>query len=94
MEQKTYWQNSSMVSRKVGNELVLVPIRQNVGDLQNIYTMNEVGVRIWGVIEDAHTLQEIILIISDEYEINKGCLESDVVKFLNQLESVGAVDTK
>ena len=92
MERKTYQQNSSMVSRKVGNELVLVPIRQNVGDLQNIYTMNEVGVRIWEAIDDAHTLQEIILIISDEYDVKKNRLENDVVKFLNQLESVGAVD--
>ena len=62
MDITIYKRNASMISRKVGNEIVLVPIKQNVGDLQNIYTMNEVGVRIWEIIEEEHTLPEIISI--------------------------------
>jgi len=34
-----YEKDSMMVARKIDNELILVPIRQNVGDLQCIYTL-------------------------------------------------------
>jgi hypothetical protein len=81
-----------MVSRKIRNEIVLVPIKQNVGDLQNIYTMNEVGVRIWEIIKEKHTLPDIISIINDEFEVEKNQLTNDIIKFLNELDSAGAVD--
>jgi hypothetical protein len=90
---KRYNKNSSTVSRKVANEIVLVPIRQNVGDLQNIYTMNEVGSRIWELLDSGEEVADIILTISSEYEVEKTQAEADVIDFLEHLESVGAIDS-
>lgn len=91
MNLKTYKRDSSLVSRKVGNHLVLVPVKKNIGDLNKIFKMNEVGMRIWDIIEEEHTLPEILSILYDEYEINEDRLRSDTGKFLDKLESVGAV---
>jgi len=89
---KRYNKNSSMVARRVANEVVLVPIRQNVGDLQNIYTMNEVGARIWELLDSGEAVADIILAISSEYELEQTQAEADVIDFLDHLESVGAID--
>jgi hypothetical protein len=37
----------SMVFRIIGGQCLLVPIRQNVADLESIYVLNEVGGYIW-----------------------------------------------
>jgi len=90
---KRYNKNSSMVARRVANEVVLVPVRQNVADLQRIYTTNEVGARIWELIDSGETVADIILTISSEYEVEQKQAEADVIEFLDHLESVGAIDS-
>jgi len=82
-----------MVARRVANEVVLVPVRQNVADLQRIYTTNEVGARIWELIDSGETVADIILTISSEYEVEQKQAEADVIEFLDHLESVGAIDS-
>lgn len=89
--EKCYRKDSSMVARKVAEELILVPIRQNVGDLQCIYTMNGVGVRIWDLLNGENTPASIVSVLSEEYEVERKHAEADVIGFLEQLESVGAI---
>jgi len=91
MNLKTYKQNASLVSRKVDDHLVLVPVNQNIGDLRNIFTLNEVGIRIWELIEEERTYPEIFSILHDEYEVSEDRLRNDIGKFLDNLESAGAV---
>jgi len=35
--------NREVVSRQIEGELILVPIRRGVGDLNSLYTLNQVG---------------------------------------------------
>ena len=44
---KSFVKDPNIVSRKIAGEVILVPIRKNVGDLESIYTLNEVAARIW-----------------------------------------------
>ena len=36
-----YQKDPDMVSREIAGEVILVPIRRNVGDLESVYTLNE-----------------------------------------------------
>jgi len=80
-----------MVARRVADEVILVPIRQNVGDLQSIYTMNEVGARIWELLDSEGTAADMVSAIGREYEVEQAQAEADVVDFLAKLESIGAI---
>lgn len=86
-----YEKDQSMVSRKIEDETILVPIRNNVGDLDNIYVLNEVGARIWELIDGKSEIEEIHDTICVEYEITPEEAEKDVREFLENLESVGAI---
>ena len=46
-----YKKSDSIVSRRIADEFILVSIRQNVGDLESIYTLNETAARIWELID-------------------------------------------
>ena len=89
---KSYHKNSSMVARRVAEEVILVPIRQNVGDLQCIYTLNEVGARIWELLDNAGTVADMVSSVAKEYEVEQPQAQADLLDFLTQLESIGAIE--
>ena len=43
--------DSSIVSRRIADEVILVPIRKKLGEVECLYTLNEAGARIWKLID-------------------------------------------
>jgi hypothetical protein len=86
-----YVKNPNIVARKIANEMVLVPIRQKTGDLQCIYNLNDVAGRIWELIDDKQTLEDIAGIIVEEYEVEYNRAVEDTVGFTMQLEETGLI---
>ena len=88
---KCYRKSSLMVARKVSDEVILVPIRQNVGDLQCIYTLNEAGASIWEFLDDGRTVSDMAAALAREYEVEVSQAKADLADFLAQLESIEAI---
>ena len=88
---KYYEKDESMVGRKIADELILVPTTQNVADINYIYTLNELGARIWELIDGQRTVEEIRDAIVEEYEVSPDMTEADLIEFIQQLEAIGGV---
>ncbi|MDO9576302.1 MAG: PqqD family protein [Candidatus Cloacimonadales bacterium] len=88
---KVYTKSDSIVSRKIADEFILVPIRQNVGDLESIYTLNETAARIWELIDGKMKVEEIKEKIVEEFEVTPEEAEKDIMEHLQQLESIKAI---
>ena len=88
---KCYQKDSSIVSRVVEDEVILVPIRQSVGDLESIYTLNEVGARIWDLIDGKKNVKQIAGQIVQEFDVSSKQSKEDALNFVHQLQEVGAV---
>ncbi len=88
---KVYKKSDSIVSRKIANEFILVPIRQDVGDLGSIYTLNEVAARIWELIDGNRKAGEIKDRIVKEFEVTPEEAEKDLREHLRQLEKIKAI---
>lgn len=78
--------SSSIVTRKTGNEYVLVPVADNIADMNSVYTLNETGAFIWEQIDGIKTVEEIILLLVKEYEIDNESAEKDVFSFIENLD--------
>jgi methyltransferase-like protein len=78
-------QSTSIVTRKTGNEYVLVPITNNIADMNSVYTLNETGAFIWEQIDGERTLGAIIEAMTDEYDIDHLTAESDVFSFIDNM---------
>jgi hypothetical protein len=74
--------SASIVTRKTGNEYVLVPITNNIADMNSVYTLNETGAFIWDQIDGKKTLEEIIATLTIEYDIDSANAEKDVFAFI------------
>ena len=87
-----YRKSLSIVSREIAGEMILVPIRQNVGDLESIYTLNETAARAWELIDGQRPALSIRDQIVAEFEVGTEEAEQDLIELLAQLESFGAVE--
>ena len=92
MVEKRYRKSPDIVSRRIAQEVILVPIRHSIADLQSIYTLNEVGARIWQLIDGQKSRGQIIDAIVDEFKVTYQTAEKDVSEFLSKLVSIEAID--
>jgi hypothetical protein len=81
-----YRHSPSVVTRKTGNEYVLVPVANNIADMNSVYTLNETGAFIWEHIDGKRCVKELIEAIIDEYETEERTAEQDVYSFLAEMK--------
>jgi hypothetical protein len=77
--------NQEVVSRKIEGELIIVPIRSGVGDLNSLYTLNAVGSVLWEFMTEGHTIAEMVQRVCDEFEVTKAQARKDIENFLDSL---------
>jgi hypothetical protein len=89
--EKVYKKSDSIVSRKIGDEFILVPIKQDVADLESIYTLNETAAYVWELIDGKLKVREIREKMLKEFEVTPNEAERDLIQHLQQLEGIGAI---
>jgi len=75
----------SVVTRKTGNEYILVPIANNIADMDSVFTLNETGAFIWEMIDGNRTVGEIIEALTYEYETDITTAEEDILEFIETM---------
>jgi hypothetical protein len=83
----------SFVTRRIGGETIVVPVSSRVGDLDAIYTFNEVGSRIWSLLETPTTIDALVAIVSEEYDAPADQVASDVLELLTALQDKALIHT-
>lgn len=88
---KRYEKRGEFAFRVIAGEGVLVPIRSGVGNLHSIFTVNEVGAAIWGLIEPGRTVAEIVRGVCSEFDVTPAKAADDVGKFIEMLCQRGLI---
>ena len=91
LKPKTGSRNEDFVFRKIDKEMILVPIKNNVGDMGFIYSLNELGAFIWEHLDGSNQLVEINKMILEAFEVSDQEAKEDLSKFLGDLEEIGAI---
>jgi len=88
---RVYKKNGNIVYRKIADEFIMVPIVHEIGDLNSIYTLNEVGALVWELIDGTRSIKDIKDIILQEYEVTSEQADADIKEFIAALEEISAV---
>jgi len=75
----------SVVTRKTGKEYVLVPVANNIADMNSVYTLNETGAFIWEQIDGKRNIEDIIVLVTEEYDIDEETASKDVLDFIGNM---------
>ena len=91
MTEKRYQRNEDFIFRKIVEEIILVPIKQNVAEMEAVFTLNEVGAFLWEQLGQPRSLSELHNAVLDEFEADPAIVLEDIEAFLNEAEAFGAV---
>jgi hypothetical protein len=86
-----FYQDPAIVARNIAGEMILVPIRQNVGDLESIYLLNETAMFAWQRFDGSLTLADIRNQITQEFVVDETQAGQDLLELVTDLERVGAI---
>jgi len=88
---RVYQKNQNFVFRQIDDETLLVPIKDNVGDLGAIYNLNQVAAFVWQHLDGKKTLNDIKDLMTGEFEVSDPDAEQDLTEFVGQLEKIDAI---
>jgi hypothetical protein len=77
----------NVIAKMVGTEMVLLDYDRGI-----YYGLNPVGARVWQLLRDGATPDEIVAQLTDEYDVAPATLQADVAALLRDLEAKELVD--
>jgi coenzyme PQQ synthesis protein D (PqqD) len=89
-----YIQSSSVVSRDVAGETLVVPIRGGVGDLDSIFSFNPLGSELWGLLGTGITVEEMVGWVVERYDVSTDQAAADIQAFLSELNRSGLIHSE
>ena len=78
--------STEVISQEVSGETVLLDLES-----ENYFGLDEVGTRIWQLIQESGDLQSIYNTMLEEYDVSEEQLEEDLEKLLEEVSKIGLV---
>jgi hypothetical protein len=94
MGMRIFEKDGNSVTRRIGAETIIVPVRASVADLRAVYTLNESATEIWHHIDGRTTEQQLVDEVCAIYEVTPLEAERDVGGLLETLSSAGLIRLK
>jgi hypothetical protein len=91
IKETQYERNPEFIYRRIVDESVLVPIHQDVANMDSIYTLNSIGAFIWENLAQPMTQTKLQNVIMAEYDADPEILSSDITRFLTEMTTIGAL---
>jgi hypothetical protein len=77
------------VTRSIAGEMILVPIRTQVADLDSIYNLGPVSMLIWNLLDGKTSAGQITQAVCAEFDVSEEQALPDTLEFLTALEAAG-----
>src|SRR5215469_14927640 len=88
----SFRKKGEFVTRSIAGEMVVVPVRGQVGDLNAIYNLNEVGAFIWERIDGRNSVTQVVEAVHGEFEVALEQAEKETSEFMAALEAAGMIE--
>lgn len=86
-----YRQSPDLVLRNIANEAILVPVRNRVGDLDAVFTLSEVALAVWNLLDGRRTISELARTISHDFDVTEEVAADDIAELLGTLTEANLV---
>lgn len=90
-QEARYHRNPDFIYRRIVDEAVLVPIHQDVADMECIYTLSDVAAFIWERLDKPATQAELQAAMLDEYAADLEAVAVDLDRFLRGMVDIDAI---
>ena len=78
--------STEVLTQEVGGETVILDLKR-----ESYFGLDEVGTRIWQLLQEQEDIQIIIATMLNEYDVEEEQLKKDIQNLLTQLNEAGIV---
>lgn len=78
--------NEDLVSSELDDGLVMMSLENN-----SYYGLDSIGKRVWDLLEEKKSFQELLNILIAEYEVSEGECKKDLIALLDNLQKENIV---
>ena len=87
-----YRHAGEVVMRRVGREALLVPVRNRVGDLDSIFTLNETAIVVWESLDGRTPLESVVHRLCLDYDVDRDRAATDAGEIVATLLGAGLLE--
>ena len=73
------------ILREIADEYILIPTGSTTEEFNGIINLSDTGAFIWNHIEEANTFEELIQMITKEYDVDVNTATKDAYEFINHM---------
>ena len=84
--------SEKVVVRKVGKEMVIVPLVNSVADMTKVLTLNETGAAIIEALDGQRTISQVEEQLISVFDVQSDILAADLQNFINDALSKGIIE--
>jgi hypothetical protein len=86
-----YAPSPEVVARDIAGQHILVPVRTGVAQMDFLYTTDEVGSFIYGLLDGRADARAVARRVASAFEVDEQAALADVLEFLATLREAGLV---
>lgn len=90
-QDELFTRNPDFIFRRIIDETILVPVHRDLAEMDCIYTLNELGALLWEKLETPASKIELRKAILDTYDAAEETAAEDLDRFLEEMQSIGAL---
>ncbi|MBU0486936.1 MAG: PqqD family protein [Bacteroidetes bacterium] len=80
-----YRKNENIVARKSGNEYILVPVSGDIANMEEVYTLNEMGGFIFDLIDGIIDSELIIETVASNFQVDTEIAKKEITEYILEL---------
>jgi len=88
---RVYKKNEHIVDREIAGEMLLVPVRGKLADMERIYSLNSVAAFVWQHLDGAKDLEAICQEILASYEVEGDQARKDLHELIDDLREADLI---
>ena len=81
----------TFIKRDISGETILIPTGDTARTFNGMITLQGIGGFIWDHIEEAESLEHLIDMITEEFDIDRKTAGGDAISFIMQLLRAGMI---
>ena len=81
--------NPNAISSELDGEAVILDM-----ELGKYHSLDSTGTRIWALLEDKISLDDMVLQLIEEYSVEREQCTTEVEEFINRMADLGLVETE
>jgi Coenzyme PQQ synthesis protein D (PqqD) len=76
----------------IAGETIVVPICAGIGDMEAVYTFNELGGQLWQLLAESRASEDLVTWVIRNFDVSPTVAAADVKRFLADLQEIGLIE--